>query len=77
MSYSVLKLSTKFKSGELHNLKKANKAINRLIDNPVKLLFPKITGKLSLVTYSEAAFQNLPDQTLSGRGHIIMLAGRG
>ena len=77
LSYSVLELLTKFKSGELHNLKKANKAIDRVTNNPVKLLFPKITGKLSLVTYSNAAFQELPDQTLSGRGHIIMLAGRG
>ena len=77
LSYSVLELSTKFKSGKLHDLKKANKAINRPINTPPKLLFPKITGKLSLVTYSEATFQNVPDQTSSGRGHIIMLAGSG
>ena len=31
LSYSVLELSTKFKSGKLHGLKMANKAINRLI----------------------------------------------
>ena len=38
LSYSVLELSTKFKNGELHDLKKANKAINRLINNLVKML---------------------------------------
>ena len=73
----MLELSTKFKRGELHNMKKAKKAIDRLINSQTKLLFPKITGKLSLVTCSNAAFQNLPDQTSSGRGHVIMVAGSG
>ena len=68
----MLELSTKFKKGELNDLKKA---INRLANNPVKLLFPKITGGLSLVVYSDGAFQNLPDQIGSRRGHFIMLAG--
>ena len=51
--------------------------IYRLISSQVKLLFPKITGKLSLVTYSDVALQNLLDLTSPGRGHIIMLAGSG
>ena len=42
LSYSVLKLSTKFKSGELHYLKKANKAIDRLINNPSSCCSPRL-----------------------------------
>ena len=34
LSYLVLELSTKFKKVELNDLKKANKVINRLADNP-------------------------------------------
>ena len=70
-------MSTKFKKSKLNDLKKANKAINRLADNPEILLFPKISCRLSLVVYSYVAFQNLPDQIDSGQGHIIMLAASG
>ena len=61
----------------MEDLKKANKAISKLIANPVKIMFPKIKGKLKIVTYSDAAFRNLPDQTSSGQGHIIFLTGDG
>ena len=77
LSYTVVELSTKFKKGELEDLKKANKAIIRLASSPTKVLFPKISGSLKIVVYSDAAFQNLPDQISSGRGHIVMLAGSG
>ena len=77
LAYDVVELSTKFKKGTLGDLKKANKAINKLTSNPTKLLFPKITGKLRLNTYSDAGFHNLPDQISSGRGHIIFLEGEG
>ena len=45
----MLELSSKFKSGKLHHLKKANKAIDRLIETPTNFLFPKITSKLYLL----------------------------
>ena len=77
LSYTVVELSTKFKQPQLEDLKKANKAIVRLAANPVKLLFPKITGGLKIVIYSDAAFRNLPDQISSGRGHIVFLTGGG
>jgi hypothetical protein len=77
LSYTVVELSTKFKQPQLEDLKKANKAIIRLTANPVKLLFPKITGGLKIVIYSDAAFRNLPDQISSGRGHIVFLTGGG
>ena len=77
LAYDVVELSTKFKKGTLGDLKKANKAINKLTSNPTKLLFPKITGKMRLTTHSDAGFHNLPDQISSGRGHIIFLEGEG
>ena len=41
----------------------------------MKVLFPKIKGKLAVKIYSDASFQNLPDQVSSGRGHVIFLTG--
>ena len=75
LSFSVVEISTQFKHPLMEDLKKANKAINKLTTNPVKVFFPKIKGKLKIVMYSDAAFWNLPDQTSSGQGHIIFLTG--
>ena len=77
LAYDVVELSTKFKRGTLGDLKKANKAINKLTSSPTKLLFPKINGKVNITTHSDAGFHNLPDQISSGRGHIIFLEGEG
>lgn len=77
LAYDVVELSTKFKKGTLGDLKKANKAISKLTSSPIKLLFPKITGKVKITTHSDAGFHNLPDQISSGRGHIIFLEGEG
>ena len=65
VSYAMVELSMKFKQGQLEDLKKTNKAIARLIASPTMLLFPKMTGKLKLVIYSDAAYANLQDQILS------------
>ena len=77
LSYSVVELSMKFKNGTLADLKKTNKAMMKLAARPTKILFPKLTGDLSIITYSDAAFQNLPDKISSGRGHVVFLAGAG
>ena len=42
----------KFKKGQLEDLKKANKAISRLIDNPTKILFPKMRCNMKIVVYA-------------------------
>ena len=73
ISFTVVELSSKIKMAQLEDLKKANKAIARLAATPTKLLFPKIGGNLCIVTYSDAAFRNLPDQISSGGGHIVFL----
>ena len=44
IAYTVVELSMNFKKACLEDLKKANKAINRLKGNPVKVTFPKIEG---------------------------------
>ena len=77
LSYTVVELSTRFKQPHLEDLKKANKAINSVKANPVKMLFPKITGGIRIVLYSDKAFANLPDQISSGCGHIIFMTGGG
>ena len=75
LAFAVVELSVKYKAPTLEDLLAANKAITRLISNPLTLIYPKLAGELSLVTYSDAAFRNLPDQVSSGRGHIIFLQG--
>ena len=73
MIFTIVELSSKIKTAQLEDLKKANKAINRLAAMPSKLLFPRIGGKLCIVTYSDAGFWNLPDQISSGAGHTVFL----
>ena len=73
MSFTVVELSSKIKSAQLEDLKKANKAIVRLLATPSKMLYRGIVGKMKIVTYSDAAFRNLPDQISSGGGHIVFL----
>ena len=75
MAYSVVELSVKYKAPTLEDLTKANKAIMRMVANPVKLFFPALAGQFQIITFSDAAFRNLPDQISSGRGHIIFLRG--
>jgi hypothetical protein len=75
MAYTIVELSTKFKNPILEDLKKANKAIAKLKAKPLEILYPKISGNIKMVVYSDAGFRNLPDQISSGRGHIIFMAG--
>ena len=35
------------------------------------MLFSKIEGRMRIVTYSDAAFRNLPDKISSRGGHIV------
>ena len=64
-----------FKKACLEDLKKANKVINRLKGNPVKIMFPKIEGNLEIAVYSDGAFANLPDKISSGSGHVVFVTG--
>ena len=64
-----------FKKACLEDLKKANKAINRLKGNPVKVIFPKIEGNLEIAVFSDRAFANLPDDISSRSGHIVFITG--
>ena len=76
ISFTVVELSSKIKTAQLEDLKKANKAIARMAATPNKLLFPRIGGSLRIVTHSDAAFRNLPDQMSSGGGHIVFLTNQ-
>ena len=50
VAYSVVELSNKFNKGCMEDLKKANRTIAKLLSNPMKVLFPKIKGKLVVKT---------------------------
>ena len=41
---------------------------------PVKVLFPRLDGKLRIKVYSDVAFRNMLDGISSGHGHIVFLA---
>ena len=56
ISFTVVELSSKIKTAQLEDWNMANKAIIRLAATPTKMLFPKIEGRLGIVTYSDAAF---------------------
>ena len=73
ISYTVMELRSKIKTAQLENLKIANKTTIKLATSPMKMLFPKMEGKLQVVTYSDAAFRNLPGQVNSGENHLIFL----
>ena len=72
ISFSVVELSSIIKTAQLEDLKMANESIVKLEATPTKML-PKIEGKLKVVTYSDAAFRNLPDQISSEGGHLVFL----
>ena len=69
----VVELSSKIKNAQMEDLKTANSAIVKLAVTPTNMLFPKIEGKLNIVTHSKAAFRTLPDQVSSGGGHLAFL----
>ena len=60
-------------TAQLEDLKNANKAIIKLAKSPTRMTLPKIKCRLKVVTYSDAAFRNLPDQVNSGGGHLVFL----
>ena len=51
----------------------AKKMVQKLKVNETTILFPRLSGKLPMKTYSDASFANLVDEVSSGRGHIIFL----
>ena len=75
VAYTVVELSMNFKKACLEDLKKANKAINRLKGNPVKVTFPKIEGNLEIAVFSDGTFTNLPNKISSGSRHIVFITG--
>jgi hypothetical protein len=77
VSFAVVEQSIKYKNPCLGDLVDANKSIKRFKLDSVKVAFPKLTGDLRIVTFSDAAFKNLPDMVSSGRGHILFQMGKG
>ena len=75
LSFAVVEQSVKYKDPTVGDLVDAAKSVWRLGMDSVKVLFPRLPGQVKIVTFSDAAFRNLPDQVSSGRGHIVFLTG--
>ena len=61
----------RFNIATVADLRRAKKVVDRLLMEEMTILFPRLTGRLSIVTYSDASFANLIDGVSSSRGHIF------
>ena len=73
MSYMVAELSTHFKQGTVQHLKNINKAIKSVKSEPLALKFPVLDGDLKLVSFCDAALNNMDDGVSSAGGYIVFL----
>ena len=76
VNFDLMELSMKFNNISIPDLIRANTVVDRLINNPVRILFAKLDNPQHIITYSDASFANLVDGVSSGRGHIIFLADK-
>ena len=72
--FDIMELSMRFNNACISDLRRAKKVVDRLIMNETSILFPRLSGKLSILTHSDASFANLIDTVSSGQGHIVFLA---
>ena len=71
--FDLMELSMRFNNACVSDLKRAKKVVDRLNMDEITVLFPRLTGKVSIQTHSDASFANLVDTVSSGRGHVIFL----
>ena len=75
LSYDMIHLSTKFKGGNIENLKEARKVLTNIVQNKARITLSNI-GDLraaELWLYTDASFGNLNDGVDSTGSYIIML----
>ena len=74
MSFEVMEMSMKFKNPSVVDITRANKCIKRMKTNEgVKVMFRKLSGRKTILSWSDGAFANLQDRVSSGAGHVIVL----
>ena len=76
MSYMVAELSTHFKQGNIQHLKSINKAVKSVKMEPITIKFPNLEGDLRLVSFCDAALNNMDDGVSSAGGFIIFLVDK-
>ena len=75
MSFEVMEMSMKFKNPSIEDITRANKCIKRMKTyGGVRVMFHKLSGSKTILSWSDGAFANLQDRVSSGAGHVIVLA---
>ena len=77
LSFDLIDLSTKFRSGKVEDLNRARKILLNLKASSCKIFFPKLDiPSLKFVTYTDASFANINDGTGSVGGQIVFLSDK-
>lgn len=77
MGFELIDLSTKLKQGNISDLSRAIKAVNRLKDIRSMISFPNLSRDVSdwkIVVFTDASLCNINNGTGSTGGHIVWLA---
>ena len=76
LAFELIDLSTKLKQGNMSDLSRAIKAVNRLKDVNSMILFPTLSTDVNdwkVVVFTDASLCNINDGTGSTGGHIVWL----
>ena len=76
MAFKLIDLSTKLKQGNISDLSRAIKTVNRLKDVNSRILFPTLSTDMNdwkVVVFTDASLRNINDGTGITGGHIVWL----
>ena len=76
LAFELIDLSTKLKQGNIRDLSRAIKAVNRLKDVNSMILFPTLSTDVNdwkVVVFTDVSLCNINDGTGSTGGHIVWL----
>ena len=77
LSFDLIDLSTKFKSGKVEDLIRARKVLLNLKTGNCKVFFPKLDlASIKFVIYTDASFANINDGTGSVGGQLVFLVDK-
>ncbi|VDI53393.1 Hypothetical predicted protein [Mytilus galloprovincialis] len=74
IAFDVAAISSKIKSSTIEDLKKVNKIIRKVQNDPVSLQFQNLGHNVKFILFSDASFGNLPDGGSQG-GYVVLLMG--
>ncbi|CAG2208259.1 unnamed protein product [Mytilus edulis] len=74
IAFDVAAISSKIKSSTIEDLKKVNKIIRKVQNDPVSLQFQNLGHDVKFILFSDASFGNLPDGGSQG-GYVVFLMG--